>query len=271
MDKETPTPYDEIQTKLINLEIETKQIRKKMSRNILIIVTLTILSILGYSYSGYSLFSLFAILIGLLGGIYIVLGAIPTIYQPLSHEDLAFKRIAKATELIRKCKGSILALTEASKYVRSAYETLEDVSLYDLEWYEDINIVFKQFINNLKLLVPMIIKGEIGSEDLEKIALALSSRNSSKLEAAFSKVHLSEMLTIDGEPNFRIEQLANFLKANRILADALFVIVVISGCFVFYYLVTVYMDIMKEYVFGSSVAIFIGLLTIYYTKRKGTH
>ena len=136
-----------------------------------------------------ALYAVLAVLAGLLGAIYIVASAIPDIRQPLSSLDFAFKTIAKAIQLLKKSKSSKLAHEEASNLVRSACFTLSNVELDRLELYEGINKTFEQFVNNLKSLVPEIADGKISSEDLEKIAVALSSRDTQKLEAHFWDYH----------------------------------------------------------------------------------
>ena len=256
---------EDVQTKLVNLEIEAKQTRKKRASYILIIVALTGLFYWGYVYSGNGIFALLAVFAGLLGGMYIAFSAIPTLFQPLCHEDFAFKKIAKAIELLKKSKSSTLVFEEASHYIRSAYEELENVDLDELEWYENINIIFKQFTNNLRLLVPEVAQGKISAEDLEKVALALSSRDVIKLEDAFAKLPLNEEKT----KLSNVERLTNFFNTHRILTNTLFVVIVIFSCAFFYYIVTVYGGISKDFAFGGIVAIFVGALTIYFTRRKG--
>jgi hypothetical protein len=51
------------------------------------------------------------------------------------------------------------------------------------------------------------------------------------------------------------------------MANVFFVTSLTIGCVLFYYVVTSYVEIVKEYAFAGSVAIFVGLLTIYFTKR----
>jgi len=56
------------------------------------------------------------------GGIFIVFSAAPTIWQPLSNVEYAFKNIAEAISILRKSRNSKLALDEASNFVRSVIQ-----------------------------------------------------------------------------------------------------------------------------------------------------
>ena len=149
--------------------------------------------------------------------------------------------------------------------MRSACFTLSNVELDHFELYEGINKTFEQFVNNLKSLVPEIADGKISSEDLEKIAVALSSRDTQKLEGAFFGLPLKEQK--EREPS-RTKQLENFFSAHKVFANTLFVIVLVSSCIIFYYAVTKYAGISNNYAFAGSVALFIGILPLYFTLTR---
>lgn len=61
--------------------------------------------------------------------------------------------------------------------------------------------------------------------------------------------------------------LTNFFSAHKIVKHELFVSVLTIGCCAFYYIVTTHLEIPKEYAFTGSVAIFLGLLTIYFRQQ----
>jgi hypothetical protein len=267
MEKKTFTLDEDIQAELTDLEIEAKRTRKKTTFYIFLIAATTLLLYLLYVNSGNALYALFTFIAVFIGALYIVFSAVPNLLQPLSKLDFAFKKIAEAIKLLKKSKSSTLALEEASNYVKNACLELTNVSLDDFEFYEDINGIFKKFVNNLRFLVPEIASGKINAEDLEKIAVALSSRNALKLEDAFSglplKVGKVEQLSVT-------KQLENFLSTHKNLANILFVVALVFGCIIFYYAVTVYVWIANNYAFAGSIALFVGILGIYFnlTKRK---
>lgn len=63
------------------------------------------------------------------------------------------------------------------------------------------------------------------------------------------------------------ERLSIFFSAHKILRDVLVLSTFIIGSCVFYYMAVGYLDIVKEYAFTGSVAIFIGLATIYFRRQ----
>lgn len=69
------------------------------------------------------------------------------------------------------------------------------------------------------------------------------------------------------EPMRFRDHLSMFFSAHKFLKHGLVVSTVTIGCCVFYYMVVSYLEISKEYAFTGSVAIFLGFLTIYFTKQ----
>jgi hypothetical protein len=267
MDKKPSTLEEDIQAKITDLEIEAKRTRNKEALYIFLMTAVTVLLSVYGVYFRNGLLAVFAFIIGSLEALYLLVIGVHTLLQPLSREDYAFKKIAEAINLLRKSKMSKLALEEASNCVRAAYIELANVSLDDLEWYDDVNTKFKKFVKNLRLLIPEIANGKVNMEDLEKIAVAVSSRNSSKLEEAFSQLTLTEGKTVELSLYKRME---NFFGTHRILSNTIFVIVLVSSCIIFYSAVTVYVGIAKDYAFAGSIALFVGILTLYFnlTRRK---
>lgn len=58
-------------------------------------------------------------------------------------------------------------------------------------------------------------------------------------------------------------RLSFFFSAHKILRHGLVASVILIGCYVFYYIVVSYNGIPKKDAVNSSVAVFLGLLTIY--------
>lgn len=68
------------------------------------------------------------------------------------------------------------------------------------------------------------------------------------------------------KPSHR-ESLMNFFRIHRIVRHGFFVLTLTIGCSVFYYIAVGYLQIVKEYAFTGSVAIFLGLLTMYFARK----
>jgi hypothetical protein len=112
------------------------------------------------------------IIVALIGGIY-VLDGIGALYQPLKPEFHAFQKFARAIGILEKSKEDI-AYEEAFRCLNKAHQTLKSVELNELGWYDWSNEVYKQFLDNLKLIIlPAVVEGPIKIEHLEDIALAL--------------------------------------------------------------------------------------------------
>lgn len=86
-------------------------------------------------------------------------------------------------------------------------------------------------------------------------------------EQISTRLAVKEIQILGQEHPSLSEQLTTYLNTHRVTTNVLFVVSLIIGCMFFYYAVTTYLGIVKEYSFAGSVAIFVGLLTIYFTKR----
>lgn len=65
----------------------------------------------------------------------------------------------------------------------------------------------------------------------------------------------------------RHHRLIDFLRIHKITRHALFTLSLIIGCCAFYYMAVGHLGVSKDYAFGGSVAIFVGLLTVYFAKQ----
>lgn len=77
---------------------------------------------------------------------------------------------------------------------------------------------------------------------------------------------IKEVQILGAHPSFS-EQVTEAINTHRLMVSIFFVTTVTVGCIFFFYAVTTYVGIAKEYVFGGTIVIFIGLLTIFFTKR----
>lgn len=263
--------HDEIKSGLVELDIKARQKRKSIESNIFIIIGLAIIFFLiPYFYPQYTVVFAIDVLIILLGGFYLVLGGIPKLIEPLEPEYSAFRKIAQAIKVLEESKKDV-AYEEAHRDVERAYETLNSISLSeDIAWYKATNDIFKKFLKDLELIVLPAIGGSIIKiEHLEEIALAIYSLDPAKLDAVNKKLESSYNIKILAHLGTR-DLVRDFIRSHSTLKVILVGSSFIIGCFVFYFAVVSYSDIPKGYVLGASVALFIGLLGIYFRgKQKG--
>lgn len=206
----------EIEKALLRLRIEGKETRKNMARNILIVFSLiAVFFFIPYFYPQLSQLFVIDALIGLFGGMYVFLNAIPKLYQPLRKEHQAFIKIAKAIEILEKSNEPI-AYEEAYRYVKEAYGILRGVELTKyVEWYREVNETFRQFLDNLKFVVlPAISKSNIKKEDLEAVALAVYETNPSEIKAVNHKLEKSYRKF--GPPPKKVEMLKKIMRESLI-------------------------------------------------------
>lgn len=269
----------EIQSILTTLEIERKETRKETARNILIVVILaTTFFLIPYFYPQFSVFYVVFVLIMIFGGI-VVMDSIGTLYQPLKTESYAFKKIARAIQILEKSKKPI-TYEEAYRCLKHAHKILKNIELKDLEWYTKTNQTLKKFLKNLQLIVlPATRDSKIKTEHLEEIALAIHSLNPSQIETINETLEKETaykkdlVIAVDIHPvTVKILREAHhgmsaFFGSHKILRFASIVSVLFLGCCAFYHVGVSYMDIQKEYVFTASVGAFLTLITLYSRKR----
>ncbi len=82
-----------------------------------------------------------------------------------------------------------------------------------------------------------------------------------KLNDGLAKLSTTRWITIRLGNRWRIFDTHKILK-HEVVISALAIF-----CFVFSYVMVVYVEIQKEYVFGGAIALFIGLLTIYFRRQ----
>lgn len=265
---------EEIKSALVELDIEARQRRKRTARNIVIVVALAILFfIIPYLYPQYSiLFGIDILLIGF-GGLYILLSAIPKLIQPLEPEYRAFRKFAEAIDVLQKSQKEV-AYEEAHRDVENAYEILKSIGLSeDIAWYKATNEIFGKFLKDLELIVlPATEKSIIKLDHLREIALAIYSLDPVRLtevnKTLETESNYKESTIKSGESERIGDKIRRFLRTHGSTKDALAVCSFIMGSAAFYYFIINFSTIQKEYVFGASVAAFIGLVGIYFRRGK---
>jgi hypothetical protein len=266
-------PEKEIAKRLVKLEIEAEETRRGTARNIIVVVLLAVVfSLLSYSYPQYGIFIFIDIMIMLIGVfIGIVVIGLPILARPLRTEYRAFQRIAHATQVLEKSQDPV-AYRKVLRDVTYAYNALSGISLTKgVEWYKKTNETLDKFFKNLEMIVlPAIRDSVIRIDHLEEIALAVYSLDPAKIDAVNktleaessykkSTVDISKKISHRAFDIFRIH---TTLKYGLVFCS------LIIACGIFYYMAVTYLDIQKEYVFGASVAAFIGLLTYFRGKQK---
>jgi hypothetical protein len=182
-----------IKEKLMELQIEAKNTRKNTARNILVIVVLVgIFLAVGYYYPQLSALFTIGLLVAIFGGVYIVFLGIPTLYQPLEPEQRAFKKIAKAVEVLGT-SDKPLAYEEAYNNVNDACKILNEVKLSKgIGWYKEVNRTFEHLLKILQTTVLPAIKDNLMKEKhLAEIALAIVSMNQRKVREVNKKLVLN--------------------------------------------------------------------------------
>jgi len=172
----------EIEKRLLGLQIEAREARRKHTRNILIIVILAIVFyVFWYYYPQLYFLRVVLVFTVVLGGIG-VFGSILLLLQPLAEEFHAFQKIARAIQILEKSQEEI-AYEEAYRCLKHAYKTLKGIKLDSLVWYKEANENLEGFLENLELIVlPAISTSNIKTEHLEEIALAVISEKPLKIE-----------------------------------------------------------------------------------------
>jgi len=214
----------EIQNKLFTLAVAAKKTRRQKTFNVVIIVLLALfLYLLIYKYGDIPIVIIPFALVLVFGGLYIFLIALPSLYQPLTKEDYAFREIAKAITILEEL-DSPMAYEEASHRIQSANNFLENITLYEPEWYARVNTTLARFIENMKLIVyPAVTKSKIKKQDLEEIAIALASADSSEIEKvnlkletepAYGKIKPPPQITEVFMKKFKENKPFRFIVAN---------------------------------------------------------
>jgi hypothetical protein len=266
-------PEKEIEKRLVTLEIEAEETRRGTARNIIIVVLLAVVfSLLSYSYPQYGIFIVIDMVILILGVVIgVVVIGLPILARPLRTEYRAFQRIARAIQVLEKSQEPV-AYRKVLRDVTCAYNALSGISLTKgVEWHKKTNETLHKFLENLEMIVlPAIRDSVIRIDHLEEIALAVYSLDPAKIDAVNKTLeaessYKKSTVDIDKKISHRV---FDIFRIHTTLKYGLVFCSLIIVCGIFYYMVVTYLDIQKEYVFGASVAAFIGLLTMYFRGKQ---
>lgn len=266
-------PEKEIEKRLVTLEIEAKERRKKTERNIIIVVLLAVLfSLLSYSYPQYVIFIVIDILIITLGVIIgIVFIGLPILARPLRTEYRAFQRFAHAIQVLEKSQEPV-AYREVLRDMTYAYNALSGISLTKgVEWYNKTNEILDKFLENLeKIVLPAIQDSVIRIDHLEEIALAVYSLDPAEIDAVNKTLEAESSYkksTVELGEGFS-HRVSELLRTQiYIPRDITVIFSMFVGCIVFYAIVY-YLGYQKDTALVVSVAAFLGLLAIYVERRR---
>jgi hypothetical protein len=229
---------DEIKDKLAALRIEGRQTRKRKARNVLIIFVIVVVSYF-ISTLDEQLGNFLAVtfLVGIMGGIYILIDAVPSLVQPLPKESYAFKKMVSAIELLENSKSEVVYI-EAANYLKHAHKLLKEIELDELRWYERTNRNVKEFIENLQLvIIPATANAKIELEDLEKSAIALSSMDDTKLAKVNDFFEKKTTYEKTKPPPERTEVIVKKLRESKLskigYSLALGYVVIVSICAIY--------------------------------------
>jgi hypothetical protein len=189
------------------------------------------------------------------------------LYSHLIAEDLEKRSKAKTDGLKRE-------------YQNEAYKHAKDfLSCIRKRWkigsFKLIQDSFRKPLDELKKnleyrVIPRLKDGN--EEELETVGQIMRNllyeSDNLKLEDIISlNEQMSKLPTTEPLKIGFHNRLKNFLNAHKILKNVLVVSTFVVLCCVFYYLVVVYLEIAKEVVFGSTVVLFVGLITVYYRRQ----
>ena len=187
------------------------------------------------------------------------------------------------------CKSTLRWLNKKAQseelrkeYRRNAVKSMEElISVIEKKWKIGSFYLAKNFFKpipelkeNLRHKILPILKD--GSDEMLAVAkqiirdflaysMNLSIEGIIKTNEEIS-MKIKEVQTLGGHPSFS-ERVTELINTHRLMTGIFFVTTVTVGCIFFFYAMVTYVGIVKEYAFGGSIAIFIGLLTIYFTKR----
>ena len=259
----------DIKSALLELQISGGETRKKKTRNISISIILTGLFLwaIPYYYPQLSQLTVLGVIFVIITVFYAFFDAIPRLYQPLSPEFYAFKKIVNAIQTLEESSKPI-AYKEAYRCLKNANEILKKMESIEPGWYSEVDGTLEHFYENLELRVlPATSNSRIKVSDLEEVALALYSTNTSKIKT-INKTLESKYDKSEPTPTKAEKLLKKFRQhTNKITVHGLVIVAFIILCIAFYILVVNNSWASKDYAFGGSIALFIGLLTIYFTKK----
>ena len=190
-----------------------------------------------------------------------------TLYSHLILEKLEKRTKAKTNELKREHQK------EASKYAKEFLLCVR--KRWKIGSFKLVQDSFRKPLDELKknLEYRVVSRLKEGTEDelgrVEQIMRNfLHSSQNLKLEdilnlnEQMSKLATTEPLKI----GFR-NRARNYLNVHKILKHVLVVSSFVFVCCAFYFLVVTYIGIQKEVVFGSTIVLFVGFITVYYRRQ----
>jgi len=190
-----------------------------------------------------------------------------TFYSHLILEELEKRPRAKTNELKRE-------------YQKAAFKHAKDfLSCIRKRWkigsFKLVQDSFRKPLDELKRnleyrVISALKKGnedELGRvEQIMRNFLHLSQNlkleDILSLNEQISKLPTTEPLRI----GFR-NRARDYLNVHKVLKNVLVVSTFLVVCCIFYYLVVTYIGIVKEVVFGSTVVLFVGFITVYYRRQ----
>lgn len=165
-------------------------------------------------------------------------------------------------------------------YQKEAYKYAKDfLSCIRKRWkigsFKLVQDSFRKPLDDLKKNLEYRVVSRLkegNEEELNKVenimrAFFYSSKNLKledilRLNEQMSGLRTTEPLKI----GFR-NRAVNYLNVHKILKNVLIVSTFLVVCCAFYYLVVTYLGIAKEVVLGSTVVLFVGLITVYYRRQ----
>jgi len=217
--------------------------------------------------------------------ILIVLGAIlkitpsPPIEPPENRMFLNLCDILKNIEYYLNDPTSKIHLDRACKNLGKLMSSIKGLTptSYSMIIKKAIHEPLQRLRSNLEKRILPLIRYPSSQKDVGQAYSTLESLAFIFEEPTTIAQNLSicnEMLEGIPEPKNEIishgvrDSLSIFFSAHTILRHGLVASIIFIGCYAFYYIVVSYSEIPIEYAFSGSVAIFLGLVAMYFRRPK---
>ncbi|MGD0979556.1 MAG: hypothetical protein ABR962_10515 [Candidatus Bathyarchaeia archaeon] len=189
-------------------------------------------------------------------------------YCHLIHESLEKRSKARTNELKREYQK------EAAKYAEDFLSCIN--KRWTIGMFKLVRDSYAYPLNQLKkdLQYRIISKLKDGNEEeLGKIEQVIynflqMSRNLKLEDIVSINTQMSSLPTTEPKTLGVRSRIKNYLNLHRIVKDAMMVSSFLVGCIISAYVLVTYVGISKDYAFGGAVAVFVGLLTVYYLRPK---
>ena len=190
-----------------------------------------------------------------------------TLYSHLILENLEKRSKARRESLKREYRK------EAFKYAKKFLECIRKrwiIGSFKLV-QDSFGKPLNEFKKNLQYRIIPILK-DGNEEELEKVEhiirnLLYKSKNLKLKDIVTLNEQMLKLPTTEPLRMNFYNKIKNFLDVHKILKNVLVVLTFVVVSCAFYYFSVTHLEIAKDVVFGCTVALFVGFITVYYTRK----